>query len=701
MTAKEPIVTDKFSELRARAEQQLEKGEGAGAVTISPAELLQTVHELHTHQIELELQNEDLRLALGELELSLKKFRDLYDFAPVGYLTISDKGLLIEINLTAATILGVERNKLLNQPLSSYIHKDDRDSYYHCHQKLMQTKKQQQCEVRMYGKDGQLFHAQLQSSVHPQLDGSRGKFRSVLTDVSERHAFEEKLLLGKKQWESTFDAMTEIVTIQDREFHIVRANKAAYHTFNAELGELVGKKCYEVFRGADEACEDCPLVEENNQDLQRSGKIYHEPLGKTFLVSSSRIMNDNHEVQYLIHTAMDVSELERLEKLLRQKYKMEAVGLLAGGIAHNFNNNLSIILGNLELSKMRLTPESEVIPFLDNALIGVNRSRSLVQKILNYSSQGTGNHAPMKVALVFEETMKLLRSTFPVTVVFQKKVSPEASVAIIKADSSQIQEVLINLCNNAIYAMAEEGVLTVSLETIELKANDALLNNNENNPGSYVKISVEDTGCGMSTELIDKIFDPFFTTKGVGVGSGMGLSTVQGIVNQYGGLMTVQSLPGQGSIFDIYFPRIETTHQDRARIAQSYSKGTENILLVDDDPLIAGLNEQLLAEMGYQVTVKIDSREALELVAANPDRFDLLITDQTMPDLTGQKLIEKIKEHRPDMPTILCTGHSSKINANQAQRQGIDAFLLKPMELTGLLKTVRQILDKSKKRWLE
>ena len=405
-------------------------------------------------------------------------------------------------------------------------------------------------------------------------------------------------------------------------------------------------------------------------------------------------MNNDDDIQYLVHTAKNVSELERLEKLLRQKYKMEAVGLLAGGIAHNFNNNLNIILGNIELSIMRLEPDSEVISFLDNALIGVNRSRNLVQKILNYSSQGTGNHAPMKVALVFDETMKLLRSTLPTTIISHEKVSPEAIVAVIKADSSQIQEVLINLCNNAVYAMDEEGELTVSLETIELKAKDELLINNEGDPGSYVKISVEDTGCGISAELIDKIFDPFFTTKGIGVGSGMGLSTAAGIVKQFGGIITVKSTLGQGSIFEIYFPQLETVHQDPPHISQNYSKGTENILLVDDDPLIAGLNEQLLAEMGYQITVRIDSREALKLFAANPDRFDLVITDQTMPGLTGQNLITEIKKLRPDMPTILCTGYSCKINEKQAKQQGINAFLQKPIELSELLNTVRLILDK-------
>ncbi|MEE4253019.1 MAG: PAS domain-containing protein [Desulfuromusa sp.] len=697
MKKKETTVTDKFNELRTRAEQQLAKQEGEGAVTMSPEELLQTVHELHTHQIELELQNEDLRLALSELEQSRKKFNDLYDFAPVGYLTISDKGVILEVNLTAAEMLGTPRSKLLKQPLSTFIHKEDQDNYYRGRQNLLKTKEPQQCEVQMQGKDGQPFHAQLQSSIHHQLDGSSGQYRTILTDISDRYVYEEALLTAKKHWEKTFDAMSDVVTIQDREFHIVRANKAAYQMFNAELGELVGKKCYEVFRGVAETCENCPLVEDNKEDLPHIGKIYHEHLGKTFLVSSAPIRNDGDDIQYLIHAAKDISEIERLEKLLRQKYKMEAIGLLAGGIAHNFNNNLSIILGNIELTKMRLAPDSGVISFLDNALIGIDRSRNLVQKILHYSTQSTGNHAPMKVSLVFDETMKLLRSTLPATIIFHVKIKPEAITAVIKADSSQIQEVLINLCNNATHAMAEEGELSVSLETVELKVKDPLLINNENGPGSYVKISVEDTGCGISAELIDKIFDPFFTTKAIGVGSGMGLSTVAGIVKKYGGLIAVKSTLGQGSIFEIYFPRIEAVHQNLPHIAQNYSTGTENILLIDDDPLIASLNEQLLAEMGYQMTVKIDSHQALKLFAANPDRFDLVITDQTMPGLTGQNLIAEIKKLRPDIPTILCTGYSCKINEDLAKQQGINAFLQKPIELSEFLKTVRKILDESKK----
>lgn len=388
---------------------------------------------------------------------------------------------------------------------------------------------------------------------------------------------------------------------------------------------------------------------------------------------------------------------QELEAQLRQKHKMEAVGFMAGGMAHNFNNNLSIILGNVELARMKQPAGSEAISFLENAQTAVSRSRDLVQKIITYSRQGIQKKVPTRLTEIIDETISLLQSTLPTTISLQKSYRPDCGTRLINADPSQIQEVLLNLCNNAVQAMDENGELKISLQPVDLQQKEVPAQF-DCPPGRYAKFSVQDTGCGIPVEMLDKIFDPFFSTKEEYEGAGMGLATVQGIVARHDGLIKVTSLSGQGTTFDLYFPLLEETYKEEASTVQEEAlpRGTERILFVDDDEMLANLGETLLSEMGYQVTTMTDSTEALELFAANADRIDLVITDQTMPNLTGKDLIQEIKQIRPDIPTILCTGYSSKINEEEAKELGINAFLMKPVGLSELQGIVRQLLDGNK-----
>ena len=389
-------------------------------------------------------------------------------------------------------------------------------------------------------------------------------------------------------------------------------------------------------------------------------------------------------------------ERRELEAQLRQKYKMDSVGVMAGGMAHNFNNNLSIILGNVQLLKMKLPPDTELGGYLENAQIAVLRSRDLIQQILTYSRQESKDKTLIELPLVIDETLQLLNSTLPSTINLQKRISSESHNLSISADPSQIQECLINLCNNAMQAMDEKGDLLISLEIVELKQQDIPAHYNSK-PGKYAKLSVQDNGSGMSPETMDKIFDLFFTTKQVDEGTGVGLSTVQGIVTQHAGLIKVESVLEKGSTFELCFPVIaqpKTTAP--SPLSSALPGGTEKILFIDDDEDLANLGEMMLSEMGYQVTMMTESQKALKLITSNPDHFDLVITDQTMPQLTGKELIQKLKQIRPDLQTIICTGHSSKVDKAEAQKLGADAFLMKPLDMSVLLQTIRLVLDKNK-----
>jgi len=328
----------------------------------------------------------------------------------------------------------------------------------------------------------------------------------------------------------------------------------------------------------------------------------------------------------------------------------------------------------------------------------VRRSRDLILKIISYSRQGVQQKEPIRLTSIIDETISLLRPTQPSTINLHKSYSPECDNRRINADASQIQEVLINLCNNAVHAMNEKGDLSISLEQVELQLGD-IPAQYDCRPGFYAKLSVQDSGCGMRPEIIDHIFDPFFSTKAEYEGAGMGLATVEGIVAQHGGMIKVNSVPGKGTTFEIYFPTVDVQHvkEELHTPQNNLPGGTEHILYVDDDLMLAELQEQLLTQHGYTVSVMNDSVEALKLFAANAERFDIIITDQTMPHLTGEELIGEIKKIRPAIPTILCTGYSSKIDEDKAKELGISAFMMKPHDLPQLLQIIRKILDGSSK----
>ena len=402
---------------------------------------------------------------------------------------------------------------------------------------------------------------------------------------------------------------------------------------------------------------------------QRLAPFFKQPEGKLISVSLApegrppvhiqvigRRQTQEHE-ELIFCSIIDVTfqkqveeERQVLEEQLHQKHKMEAVGYMAGGIAHNFNNNLSIILGNLELIEIKQAADSEILPYLANAKIGVRRSTDLVKKIITYSRQGTQKKVATHLNAITNESIDLLSSTLPSTVDIQKRYHPGCETIQVNADPSQIQEVLINLFNNAVHAMDEKGTLSVELEAVNVMTENIPIQYNCL-PGLYAKLSVQDSGHGIPAEIQDKIFDPFFSTKKEFEGAGMGLSTVQGIVAQHNGMIKVKSRMGQGSTFELYFPVIEQTDiKTIDNQGDSLPRGTERILFVDDDEMLSDIGQKLLTELGYSISVTNDSEAALKLFVTSADHFDLVITDQTMPKLTGIDVIKEIKKLDPTSP---------------------------------------------------
>jgi PAS domain S-box-containing protein len=374
----------------------------------------------------------------------------------------------------------------------------------------------------------------------------------------------------------------------------------------------------------------------------------------------------------------------------RQAQKMEAIGVLAGGIAHDFNNILSAILGYTDLALHEVAPKGPGAQYLQEVLTAGRRAQSLVLQILTFSRASEPERIPVQLRLIIKEALKLLRASLPTTIDIRQDIDRDDGTVL--ADPTQMHQVLMNLCANAEYAMRDTGgILEVRLDTVELDT-AAVAHYAELAPGPYIRLTIRDTGRGMPPEVATRVFEPFFTTKGVGQGTGMGLAVVHGIVTSHGGAITLQSTPGQGTTCEVYLPRLDMVVDDATSRDESLPVGKGVILFIDDEPAIARVGQQMLERLGYQAVVRTSSLAALETFHQSPHHFDLVITDQTMPHMTGEALACELRRIRPDIPIILCTGFSHAINAEKAQAQGIDAFLMKPLVARDLGLAIQQVL---------
>jgi len=393
-----------------------------------------------------------------------------------------------------------------------------------------------------------------------------------------------------------------------------------------------------------------------------------------------------------------MAEKTKLEMQLRHAQKMEAIGTLAGGIAHDFNNILSAIVGYSELILLNLDQKQD-LQLIENHLMGVlqagKRAKDLVQQILTFSRKKEQGSQPVQVSLIVKEALKLLRASLPTTIEILYDIDPQCGLVL--ADPTQIHQVVINIGTNAYHAMREDGgVLEIKLEAVEVDARLANIHPHLHE-GAYLRLSVRDTGRGMEPEVLERIFEPYYTTKGPAEGTGLGLAVVHGIVSGLGGAILVDSRVGQGTTFQVYFPSLEVAGQEEvldavpAEPVATSTKG-EHILFIDDEPVLAHIGEKVLKRLGYRVTVQTSSLEALELFSAQPNDFDLVISDQTMPHLTGSQLARKIALLRPEMPIILCTGSGQTITAKETPDNAIREYLLKPFNVRDLAETIQRVL---------
>ncbi len=389
------------------------------------------------------------------------------------------------------------------------------------------------------------------------------------------------------------------------------------------------------------------------------------------------------------------TERRRLEGQLRQSQKMEAIGTLAGGIAHDFNNILAAIIGYAELALLDVQEESVQQTNLQEILQGGMRARGLVQQILAFSRQSEPEDAPVQVHLLVKEVLQLLRASLPSTIEIRPDI--RANNGMVAADPTEIHQVLMNLCTNALHAMNEKGgVLEVALTEEMLEPGERALHP-ELLPGSYLRLTVRDTGHGMGKRVRERIFDPFFTTKGPGKGTGMGLSVVHGIVKRCKGAIRVDTELGKGTTFEILLPTVDRQVKQECGRGESLREGRGHVLFVDDERAIVDMTRKVLERIGYQVTAGTSSEEALEAFRADPYGYDIVITDLTMPSLTGMELSQEVHRLRPDVPILLCTGFSEAIDHETVREVGIREILLKPIPTRNLADAVHRALSRTEK----
>ncbi len=520
----------------------------------------------------------------------------------------------------------------------------------------------------------------------------------IFSDITERKQAEKKLNERDEKLRAILAAVPDLMIVLDREGRMIEIFTGNPALLIAPLEDLLGRSIHEVMPEE----RSWPIQDVIDRTLNTGESQYYEYDLETedgIKWFAGRTVSFKYKnLDHVFWSVRDISELkqaesdrQKIESQLRQSKKMESIGTLAGGIAHEFNNILGIMIGNTELAMDDVPDWNPAIQNLEEVKIAGLRAKDVIQQLLSFSRKSDQKRKLVKISPIIKDALKFLRSSLPTSIDIKKNILDDTG--IILANPTQVHQVMINLCTNSVHAMSEKGgTLEVSLSVVEFDKNEA----NQDirfNQGRYVKITVSDTGHGIAKEHLDKIFDPYFTTKEINKGSGIGLSVVHGIVKNYDGVISVESEYQKGTTINVFLPVVEKKIALEEETNTIIPKGNERILFVDDEISIVNMVHQILERLGYEVTTKTSSTDTLELFRTRPDHFDLIISDMTMPNMMGDRLAKEMLKIRPDIPIILCTGYSDRVDDEKTKSIGARAYVMKPVVKSELAKTIRKVLD--------
>ena len=602
------------------------------------------------------------------------------------------------INDAFCSFMGHNREKLIGKSDYDFLPKEESDIFWEKDEVVFKSGEENINEETITDSRAIVHTIITKKTLYSNVKGEQF-IVGIIRDITIRKRAEENLQKSNQALQAIIDASPLAIFTLDHNLRVTSWSPAAERIFGWSKEEAVGQ--YNPIVPEEKWDEFKALVSEvlsgkgySNSEVRRRTKD-----GRAIYVNvSTEPLRDAHgKVVGALGVIQDVTESKRikedtrrLESQLAQAQKMESIGTLAGGIAHDFNNILAAIIGYSELALDDVTDPEKLAAEIKEVIKAGDRAKHLVSQILTFSRKTETKYSPMELPALIKESLKMLRSVIPTTVDIRSDIIKSG---LVMSDPTQIHQLIMNLCTNAAHSMDESGgILSISLQKAHIEGGDA--DSLGLSPGHYLRLSVSDTGHGMPPEIIERIYEPYFTTKELSRGTGLGLSVVHGIVKSHGGAIKCKSAPGKGTTFDIFLPELVLEKEaPKPSKEEPLPTGAERILYVDDEPALTGIAEKMLGKLGYDVTTLNSSLKALEVFRANPDTFDLVITDMTMPGMTGDKLAQNLMEIRPDIPVILCSGYSEHISSEKAESKGIREYLMKPLQQKVLAETIRKVLD--------
>jgi len=672
---------------------------------LSPEETRQMLHELHVNQIELEMQNEELKRTQLELKTSRDRYVNFYDLSPAGYFTLSEQGLILEANLTAACLLGVTKGSLVRQPLTRFILPEDQDIYYLHRQQLFEKGEPQSCELRMVNKDDVPLWARFESNAELDVDGNP-VILIVMRDITERKLAETQIQDAREYAENIVETVREPLLVLNPDLKILTANHSFFDTFKVRPEETIGKFIYDLGNRQWDIPKLRILFEEilPHDTVFNGYEVEHDFLNigrKTMLLNARQIFRKNIGSHIILLAMEDISDRKRaeaekaeLESQNRQLQKAESLGRMAGAIAHHFNNQLQVVTGNLELAVMSQSIESDVVRNLNEAMEASSRAAEMSSMMLTYLGQTHGKHEQLDLSRTCHFGLSMLRTIIPNTIIVEPDLPSPGP--IIRANTNQMHQILTNLVTNAWEAFGEnKGAIGLTIKTVshaEIPISKRFPIDWQPQGISYACLEVSDTGCGIAETDIEKIFDPFFSTKFTG--RGLGLPVVLGIIGAHGGGITVESKLGRNSIFRVFLPvsteEVSIPPEITVEAPEIEMGGT--VLVVEDEAQVRDIVKMMLMSLGFTVLEAGDGVEALEIFQQHQDEIRCVLSDLTMPRMDGWETLAALRQIAPIIPVILSSGYDEAQVMAGEHPERPNAFLGKPYQLRELRDAIYSVI---------